>query len=208
MSRASALASSGEGRAFGPGLRRGAVVSVIVLAALLGALALSMGHGKAPAGASAKYGGLPSWLPKATIPVGRIVHASPVHSVLGIEGDTVAVTLGSGTVDATAVGPSVPESGKFPVPATSPCTFIVTFAKTSGVIPLSAGAFAITDEEGRVHHPRVTALHGGAPPRQITAGKPVSLKMYAVLPTGSGSLSWAPGGRRPIVSWDFDVEID
>ncbi len=208
MTRASALTSSGEGRAFGPGLRRGAVVAVIVLAAVLGALALTAGHGKVTAGAGARYGGLPSWLPKATIRVGRIVHASPVHPVLGIEGDTVAVTLGSGEVDATAVGPSVPESGKFPVPATTPCTFIVTFAKASGVIPISAGAFAITDEEGRVHHPKVTALHGGAPPRQIAAGKPISLKMYSVLPTGSGSLSWAPGGRRPIASWDFDVEID
>jgi hypothetical protein len=98
------------------------------------------------AASPARYGGLPSWLPKATVTVGRIVHANPAHSVL--------------------------------------------------------------DEEGRIHHPEVTALHPGGLPERLTAGSPVSLKLYAVLPTGSGSLSWAPVAGRPLVSWDFDVEID
>jgi hypothetical protein len=184
------------------------LAGVGVLAIVLGAVALAAGHGKASASSSAKYGGLPSWLPKATVPVGRIVDAGPTHSVLGIEGDTVAVKLSGGSVFATAVGPSVPESGKFPVPRTSPCTFVVTFAKSSGVIAIRPADFTITDELGRLHHPSVTMLHGGAPPGQITAGKPVTLEISAVLPTGSGSLSWAPQSRRPIVSWDFDVEID
>ncbi|MGO9322877.1 MAG: hypothetical protein ACLQBY_19030 [Solirubrobacteraceae bacterium] len=203
-----AAASRGRGRAFGPGPRRAVLAGAIVLAVVLGVVALAAGHGKASASPKAKYGGLPSWLPKATVPVGRIVRASPAHSVLGIEGDTVAVTLSSGDVYATAVGPSVPESGKFPVPHTSPCTFVVTFSKSSGAIPISPADFTITDELGRVHHPKVTALHGGAPLSQTTPGKTVSLSVYAVLPTGSGSLSWAPEGPRPIVSWDFDVEID
>jgi hypothetical protein len=203
-----ALASSARGRAFGPRPRRAVLAGVLVLAIVLGAMALASGHGKATVSPRARYGGLPSWLPKASVPVGRIVHASPAHSVLGIEGDTVAVTLSSGAVYATAVGPSVPESGRFPVPATSPCTFIVSFAKVSGVIPISAADFTITDEEGHLHYPEVTPLHGGALSSQIAPGKPVSLRIYAVLPTGSGSLSWAPASRRPIVSWDFDVEID
>lgn len=204
--------SSASGRAFGPGPRRALIAAVIVVAVVLGVAALAAGHGKArphaSPHASAKYGGLPSWLPKATIPVGRIVHASPSHSVLGIEGDTVAVQLPGAGVYATAVGPAVPESGRFPVPATSPCTFVITFADASGAIPIDPAAFTITDEQGRLHHPKVTALHGGAPPSHLTPGKPVSLELYAVLPTGSGSLSWAPDSRRPIVSWDFDVEID
>jgi len=201
-------ATHGETRALGSGPRRVVLAGLVILAAVLGVVTLAAGHGKASASSSAKYGGLPSWLPKATVPVGRIVHASPDHPVLGIEGDTVAVNLAGAGVYATAVGPSVPESGKFPVPPTSPCTFVVTFAKTSGVIPVSPADFTITDEEGRLHHPKVTALHGGALPSWIAPGKPVSLKIHAVLPTGSGSLSWAPAGGRPIVSWDFDVEID
>ncbi len=214
MTSTPASVSSGRGRAFGSGPRRAVlgtiVVAMVVLVVTLvaGHSSATAGHSSATAGATARYGGLPSWLPKATIPVGRIVHASPTHSVLGIEGDTIAVTLPSAAVDATAVGPSVPESGRFPVPATSPCTFVVTFARMSGVIPISAADFAITDEEGRLHHPEVTTLNGQAPPAEITPGEPISLKLYAVLPTGSGSLSWAPASRRPIASWDFDVEID
>lgn len=208
MARASAPTFGGKGRAFGSGPFRAVLAGIIVLAAILGAVALTAGHSKTSTSATAKYGGLPSWLPKATIPVGRVVQASPAHAALGIEGDTVAVKLAGGDVYATAVGPSVPESGKFPVPPTTPCTFVVTFARVSGAVPLSAGAFAITDEEGHLHHPKVAALHGGALPSRLTPGKPVSLELHAVLPTGSGSLSWAPASRRPIVSWDFDVEID
>lgn len=201
-------ATHGETRALGSGPRRVALAAVASIAVALGAVALLAGHGGTKASSTARYGGLPSWLPRASVPVGRIVGASTAHPVLGIEGDTVAVRLAGASSDATAVGPSVPESGKFPVPRTSPCTFIVTFAGTSGVVPISPAAFTITDEQGRLHHPKVTALHGGMPPSQITSGKPVLLEIYAVLPTGSGSLSWAPASRRPIVSWNFDVEID
>lgn len=201
-------ATHGETRAPRSGPRRVALAGVLALAVVLGVVALAAGHGGAKASSNARYGGLPSWLPKATVPVGRIVAASPAHPALAIEGDTVAVGLSSGSVDGTAVGPSVPESGRFPVPRTSPCTFVLTLAKAAGVIALSPAQFTITDEQGRLHHPKVMALHGGTPPSQVTPGKPVSLAIYAVLPTGSGSLSWAPESRRPIVSWDFDVEID
>ncbi len=140
--------------------------------------------------------------------MGRIVKASRVHPVLAIQGDTVSVHLARGRVLATAVGPSVPEEGRFPVPATSPCTFIVTFAAASGVIPLSATAFTFIDGFGHVRHPRVTTMDGGVPPRQVLPGRTVSLRVHDVLPTGDGGLTWAPDGGRPIVSWDFDVEID
>jgi hypothetical protein len=201
-------ATHGETRALGSGPRRAVLAAVVSVAVVLGAVALLAGHGGAKPSSAARYGGLPSWLPKESLPVGRIVQASAAHPVLGIEGDTVAVRSAGASSYATAVGPSVPETGKFPVPRTSPCTFIVTFAGTSGVVPLRPAAFTITDEQGRLHHPKVTALQGGTPPSQITAGKPVSLEIYAVLPTGSGSLNWAPDSQRPIVSWDFDVEID
>lgn len=122
--------------------------------------------------------------------------------------DTVSVNLASGRVLATAVGPTVPEDGRFPVPATSPCTFVVTPAGASGAIPVSVSAFTFIDELGRLRHPRVTTMGGGAPPLEVLPGRTVSLKVYDVLPTGDGGLSWAPSGGRPIASWDFDVEID
>jgi hypothetical protein len=211
--------SRGGGRALGLGPRpiphvAAAVAGLVVLAALLGVLANAHGgtaavpHGTAAAGSQGRYGGLPSWLPKSTVPVGRTLQASHAHSVLAIQGETVSVALAGGRVLATAVGPSVPEDGRFPVPATSPCTFIVTFASASGAVPLSARAFTLVDELGHVRHPRVTAVGGGPLPSRLAPGHPLSLKVYAVLPTGDGGLEWAPAGGRPIASWDFDVEID
>jgi hypothetical protein len=140
--------------------------------------------------------------------VGRVVQASPVHPWLAIEGDTVRVQLGRGQALATAVGPGVPEEGAFPVPASISCTFTITFASVSGTIPLSPAAFTILDELGHLHHPQVAAHDGGPVPADATAGKPLTLTITAVLPTGSGQLRWAPQGGRPVVSWDFDVEID
>jgi hypothetical protein len=202
------------------------VVSMLIVGLKL-ALGAHIGHGR-PAGArgeparparpstglarptaqtasKAKYGGLPSWLPKATVPVGRVVHASAGHPVLGIEGDTVAVALGHGRALVTAVGPEVPHQGQYPVPATSPCTFIVTFASASGELPVETHTFTLTDEYGHVHHPVVGPLAGGLLQRH---GRTFSLRISDVLPTGNGTLTWAPEGGRAIVSWDFAVEID
>jgi hypothetical protein len=231
----STTATSGDGgRVLGLGPRRavrvgGAVLTLVALAALVGVL-LTHNHSTSAAHAqragytaragtsaalaathstsSAKYGGLPSWLPKAKTPVNLVVTATAAHPALAIQGDTISVDLARGRVLATAVGPQTPEQGRFPVPASSPCTFIVTFAHASGAIPLNASAFTFVDELGHVRHPRVTAIGGGGLPRQILPGKPVSLKVYDVLPTGDGGLTWAPDGGRPIASWDFDVEID
>lgn len=154
------------------------------------------------------YGTIPSWLPKATVPVGRVVQASAAHPWLAVQGDTVAVHLARGRVLATASGPSVPEEGHFPLPRTSPCTFVVTFTAASGDVPLSPTAFATTDEQGRLHKLRVTVMGGGPVPQHVAPGRTVTLTMYTVLPTGEGRLLWAPAAGRPIVQWDFDVEID
>jgi hypothetical protein len=157
---------------------------------------------------SATYGGLPSWLPKPKVHVNRILTASAAHPALSIQGDAVAVELPHGRVLATAVGPEVPEEGHFPVPASTPCTFIVTFASASGTIPLDPAAFTFLDDHGHVHHPRVTAMDGGPPPTTVPPGKTVSLRLHDVLPTGDGGLAWAPEGGRTLVGWDYTVEID
>lgn len=148
------------------------------------------------------------WLPAPATPVGRVVTASPAHPWLAIEGDTVRVLLARGHAMATAVGPAVPEEGQFPVPATSPCTFTITFADVSGTVPLSPAAFTILDRLGKLHHPQVTVQSGRPVPAEVTAGAPLALTVKAVLPTGGGQLRWTPQGASPVVSWDFDVEID
>jgi hypothetical protein len=161
-----------------------------------------------PTPQSGKYGGIPSWLPKSTTTAHPILTASATHSVLAVQGDTVAVAVPGGRVLATAVGPTVPHAGRVPIPATSSCTFTLRLTAGSGVMRLSATAFTLVDEFGHVHHPRVTARGGGPLPRQLLAGRTISLTMRAVLPTGNGSLEWATNGRRPIVAWDFNVEVD
>jgi hypothetical protein len=159
-------------------------------------------------GSAGKYGKLPSWLPKTKIPVGRVVQASEAHPRLGIEGDTILVVLGAARVDVTTVGPQVPEEGQFPVPATSPCAFDVTFAKASAPIVLRGTDFTVLDELGHLHLLRITQLGGGSAPATIRPGQTVTLVMRAVLPTGSGTLRWSPNSPKPVASWDFDVEID
>jgi hypothetical protein len=165
--------------------------------------------GASPAARStAKYGQIPAWLPQAAVPVGRTVEASAAHPWLAIEGDTVSVHLAHGRVMATTVGPAVPQEGAFPVPATTRCAFTVTLTAASGAVPVSPRAFTILDELGHLHDPRVTAAGGGSPPARVARGRTVTLTVTAVLPTGNGRLRWAPAGVTPIVSWDFDVEID
>jgi hypothetical protein len=151
---------------------------------------------------------MPSWLPSATPPAGRPLHASLSHPVLTIQGDSLAISLGGAHLLVTAVGPAVPEIGRTPVPATSPVTFVVTFSHVTAPVSLRGSSFVLVDEQHRIHHPRMTALHGGAPPARLLPGAPVSIKLHSVLPTGDGGLEWRPAGARAIAGWDFNVEID
>jgi hypothetical protein len=186
-------------------LLAGACIAVAIVAVSLG---LIVARGGGDAAAAARYGQLPSWLPKARVATGRVLRASAARPRLAIEGDSVAVALRAGSVLATTVGPAVPEDGRFPVPPTSPCSFTVTLTAAKGSVPLSRGAFTILDELGHLHHPHVTAAHGGVLPPRLRPGQTITLDVSDVLPTGGGRLRWAPESARPVASWDFDVEID
>ena len=118
------------------------------------------------------------------------------------------MALAHGAVKAIAIGPDVPEDGRFPVPKSTRCRFELTFTDASGVVALRSRMFTIRDELGALHHPRVSGPGGGPVPRRVLAGQSVTLTLTAVLPTGSGTVRWTPSGRTPVVGWDFDVEID
>jgi hypothetical protein len=75
-------------------------------------------------------------------------------------------------------------------------------------LSLSPATFTIRDELSHLHHPRVTTRGGGPAPTAATSGGTITLTIMAVLPTGNGQLQWAPQGGTPVVTWDFDVEID
>jgi hypothetical protein len=190
-------------------------VVVVALAALGGVLLSGHDRSATPA-TSAKYGGLPAWLPKPKVAVRRIVQASAAHPWLSaIEGDTVAVHLARGHVLATVVGPSVPayvadraQDDDDGDSDTAPCTFTVTFSSAAGVVPLDASAFTVLDERGQIHRLRVTSAGGGSAPARVTPGRPVTLTMAATLPEGEGALRWAPDGPRVIAGWVFGLELD
>ena len=165
-------------------------------------------HGRTANRRSAWDAGIPDWLRSSSASTGKTLHASSAHPVLAVQGDDVSVALTRGRVLARAVGPTVPHAGRIPVPSTSSCTFTVTLSAATAAVSLNPGAFTIVDEFGRVHHPRVTATAGGAPPRLLSPGETLSLTVHDVLPTGNGRLQWAPAGGRPLVAWDFDVEVD
>lgn len=164
------------------------------------------------------YGNLPSWLPAATVLVDRVVTASAAHPRLGIEGDTMAVVLPAGRVTVTVVGPSVPEEGRFPIPASTRCTFTVTMSGATAAVPVVAGQWTATDERSLGHHLRVVSLTGGSAPRVVKARSTVSFALVTDLPPGSGALSWAPAGGAQaggaqvggaqVGTWEFDVELD
>jgi hypothetical protein len=118
------------------------------------------------------------------------------------------VHLAGARVLVTAVGPQVPAQGRVPVPATTPCRFLVTFVAASAPIPLKPGAFTIADELHRLHHPRVSTLGGGPVPARVRPGQHLTIALDEVLPTGNGQLRWSPSAAKPIVSWDFAVEMD
>jgi hypothetical protein len=200
-----ALSRIGVSRAFRPGSRFRLVVPVAAAIAAATTGYLAFAGNSTPA---AKYGQRPSWLPTAKIPVGRLVTASAARPWLAVEGDTVAVHLAHGRVHAMTVGPTVPEEGQFPVPETTPCTFAVTFTAASGTVPINPKAFTIADELGHIHRTTVTRIGGGKPPAQVLPGQTIALVVRDVLPTGDGALRWTPQGTTPVVSWDFDVEID
>jgi hypothetical protein len=201
-------APSGRSRAHGPGSRRALAIGGGLLALLAAAALVTALAGSGSGGTAAKYGGLPSWLPKSTFNPNEVLQASLRKPVLAIQGNTVQVNLAGGHVLAMVVGPKVPEDGRFPVPPASPATFVLTLSHASGVVPISAGAFALVDERGTVRHPAITAVGGGPLPTRVLPGRTVSLRMHDVIPTGDGGLLWKPEGRHAIVSWDFVVEID
>jgi hypothetical protein len=171
--------------------------------------------GPSPA-STTRYGGLPSWLPKAKIPVGRVVQASAKHPQLAvIEGDTVSVHLARGRVLATAVGPAVPagaaeeaQDGHSDDAEVTTCTFTVTFKAASARVPINPSSFTILDEQGQLSHLGVSAAGGGSLPAAVAPGRTVALTLKSDLPEGEYILRWAPAGPKVLVGWEFNVELD
>jgi Phosphoesterase family len=131
--------------------------------------------------------------------------ATSTHPVLALQGDTVPVSVGRARLLASAVGPTVRhDAGSSAVPS----SFIVTFRAASRATALHSSSLTVIDELGELHHPQVTAVGGGPAPSELLPGQAVTLVVRDQLAVGNGQLRWAPVGSSPLVSWDFDLELN
>lgn len=158
--------------------------------------------------ATQRYGGIPGFIPKSTLPVNRIVTATVAHPALAIQGDGVRLDSAQGTTIATAVGPEVPDRYQGSFHNSAPVSFDLSFAKVHGTIPIAPSMFVITDELGTILHPRLSVAGGGPVPADVPAGRPFTLVLKTKLPIGTGNVEYAPTGGHWLAEWNFDVETD
>ena len=157
--------------------------------------------------------GTPSFIPRNTTAVNRIVTATPSHPQLAIEGDSVLLDLPSGHGLATMNGPLYNNKYVGTNDPTIPAAFVLTFTKTHGTLPLAPDDFTILDQLGNKIVPKIRVQGGGALPKQLNAGQRLTLIMTTIISTGDGSIVYNPTGiakpgHRPLVGWDFVVEDD
>ena len=214
------------GRATGPG-RRWAFVAAAVLAAAAAVgvvLLLTAGGGNKPVAGSkpvaAVYGQLPSWLPKSAQPAKpttpQYEQATATHPILSEEqGYTVHAKLPGGSVDITAVGPGIPgyvtsaaSKGQWADDKPVPSTFYVSLADVRGTIPISASAFSVENQACQTAKASVTLKNGRPAPSAVHAGQDVTLAVHSQTLEGQGAIAWAPNGRKALVAWIYQVELD
>jgi hypothetical protein len=212
-------------RAFRPGARwaflAAAVVALVVAAGLVWALNAN-GSSRLHSAQARSFGSLPSWLPKAvrdrkvqnTAPQTEV--ATPARPILQEEqGYTVLAELPSGSVNITAVGPEFPnyvtryaQRGLWPAGKQVPSTFDVTLAGVKGTIPLSAGAFSIFNQDHQLVGATLVAKGGGPVPSKVKAGQTVTVIVRTETLEGQGALQWAPLGKKDLVGWIYQLELD
>lgn len=154
----------------------------------------------------ATYGAPPAYLPKARLPVHRVLTATAGRPVLVVEGDTVALATPGARARATLVGPVVPAGTEGA--AVLPARFDLTLAAGHGPLHLAARDFTIVDEHGRLHRASLTLRDGRPVPAELSLMRPVRLVLRARLPTGDGQVRFAPRAGAAIATWDFVVETD
>ena len=178
-----------------PGLR-----AFLTLSPLL--LAVSCSNGAAPADAPPADAGK---YPIATARPQSVGSASAGHYQLVAAGDPVHVQVGSARVLARMTGPELDQSSAVPgkPPATSaPGVLTVTLASEQGTLDVPAGSFLTLGE--RQDAIRVHADHANL---HVAPGHPATLHLSTTFRSGHTTFTWQPKGR-PLVTWDFVVELD
>lgn len=153
------------------------------------------------------FGDLPTFLGSGTAQVDSVLTGTTGRPALSAQGEAVQVQLGNGAVRVNVVGPDVPGEGLPEVTETTTCTWTVTMTGATAPIPLSIGDFTSRDHLGLTYRPKLVPGRP-APPARVLPGQTVSFELRAIMRTGEGLMTWAPGGGLPAAAWDFVVEND
>lgn len=160
-----------------------------------------------PAPAAETYGGLPTFLPKASGTSDSVLTGTAARPALTIQGDSVKVNLPNASVLATVVGPQIPGAGLPHTTSTTTCTWTVTLTAATAVVPVTAAEFTVIDHLGAVYHP--TLVPGQpVPSATVTRGQTVTFELRTIMTTGEGLMRWAPVNQQTVATWDFTVEND
>ena len=153
------------------------------------------------------YGALPTYLPSAAVQPDSILVGTADDPAVTSQGDEVRVQLAGNSVVATVSGPQVPGEGLPDQTDATTCTWTIKLTGPRAALPIKAADFTTIDHLGVVYHP---ALVPGQPhpPTVLGPGKTATFELRAVMTTGEGLMRWAPGGRKIVASWDFEVEND
>jgi hypothetical protein len=127
----------------------------------------------------------------------------------------VNAKLPGGSAQVTANGPLLPgyvsnyvQSGKWPTSKLVPCSFYVTFASVKGTIRLSPSDFNVLDASGNIVPTIASVKGGGKVPAVLHSGQTVTLDVRGKAVEGQGSIRWAPGGKKVLVGWIYQLELD
>jgi len=137
------------------------------------------------------------------------VLATPVvsdgHYQLVAAGEPVVVRRAGAVAVVDAAGPDLSPvavaAGQAPVQH-APGTLTVTVRPESGRLDVQAAGFLALDEaKNRI------PLRADRASSSVAPGHPGTLRLRAVFPAGHATLTWQPAGK-PLVTWDFMVELD
>jgi len=124
-----------------------------------------------------------------------VAAGDPVHVVLP-DADLVAVVAGP-ELDVPEPAPGQPITAQ-----SAPGVLSVTLTVDSGHLTVPASSFLALDED---QNP--VALTSSTPTVTATPGHPATVQLSSRFATGHTTLTWQPQGK-PLITWDFVVEID
>ncbi len=131
--------------------------------------------------------------------------ASKGHYQLVAAGEPVIVHRAGAVAAVDVAGPDInplPATQGQPPAQQAPGTLTVTVRPSSGRLDVAAANFLGLDQaQNRI------ALHADRPLVHADPQHPATLRLSAVFVAGHTTVTWQPAGR-PLVTWDFVVELD